>query len=236
MEWLTGNWYMLAPREISLTLLAAAAAVAGSMVGIDRELKEKPAGLRTMTLVCLGAAVFSMVSISLSGDPGRVAAQVVTGIGFLGAGAIIRGSQGVTGMTTAASIWMVAAIGMVIGIGHGGAGLALSLGTLVLLRGFARLERRYLGACSHELATVRFDPGDGKAQVIIEDLLDAQGVDASRWKLSMTTDGYAELQVDFCVAHRHHDDFLARLAALPEVREIRTSASVSHGVGEGQAE
>lgn len=93
----------------------------GAMLGYEREKAEKPAGLRTLALVSIGAALFTIVSIIGFGtaDPARVAAQIVTGIGFLGAGTIIRGgdSDTVRGLTTAASIWLTAAVGMAVGSG-----------------------------------------------------------------------------------------------------------------------
>ncbi|MFI3187718.1 MAG: MgtC/SapB family protein [Methylococcaceae bacterium] len=107
------------------------------MIGTERERKLKPAGLRTMILICLGSTVFTLISPVLetsSGESGRVAAQIVTGIGFLGAGAILQGSGSVRGLTSAALIWTTAAIGMVIGAGFGGAGFTLSVLLLVIQR------------------------------------------------------------------------------------------------------
>jgi putative Mg2+ transporter-C (MgtC) family protein len=103
------NW----PDVVSLLI----AAVLGGIIGLERELRGKPAGLRTNTLICLGSCVFTIISTSLSSgsDPGRIAAQIVTGIGFLGAGAIIHSGTGTHGLTTAAGIWIVASIGMACG-------------------------------------------------------------------------------------------------------------------------
>ncbi|MCX5632597.1 MAG: MgtC/SapB family protein [Phycisphaerae bacterium] len=94
-----------------------AAAVLGGIIGLERELRGKPAGLRTNILICLGSCVFTIISTSLSSgsDPGRIAAQIVTGIGFLGAGAIIHSGAGIHGLTTAAGIWVVASVGMACG-------------------------------------------------------------------------------------------------------------------------
>src|SRR6188508_2420524 len=98
----------------------ALAAVLGGAVGLEREYRQKPAGLRTNMLIALGSALFSILSIELgagTGSPDRIAAQVVTGIGFLGAGAILRSGDHVHGLTTAATIWVNAAIGMAAGLG-----------------------------------------------------------------------------------------------------------------------
>ena len=92
------------------------AAVLGGIVGLERELRGKPAGLRTNILICLGSCIFTIISMSFStSTPDRIAAQIVTGIGFLGAGAIIHSGIGIHGLTTAAVIWVVASIGMACG-------------------------------------------------------------------------------------------------------------------------
>ena len=102
--------------EIILRLLLAGAL--GAVIGFQRQRAKKPAGLRTHILISLGAALYTVVSIyAFSADMARVAAGVVAGIGFLGAGAIIRDRAGVAGLTTAASIWMVAGIGLAAGAG-----------------------------------------------------------------------------------------------------------------------
>jgi len=99
-----------------------AAALAGALIGVEREWHDKPAGLRTNMLICLGAALFTVLSEHIAAragmaDPGRIAAQIVTGVGFLGAGAIIQSRGQVLGLTTAATIWMVAGVGMAFGAG-----------------------------------------------------------------------------------------------------------------------
>jgi len=97
------------------------AALCGGAIGVERELSGKAAGLKTNVLICIGAAVFSIISKqfggALDGSVTRIAAQIVTGVGFLGAGAIIQDRAGVHGLTTAATIWLVASIGMACGVG-----------------------------------------------------------------------------------------------------------------------
>jgi putative Mg2+ transporter-C (MgtC) family protein len=106
-------------------LKSGIAVLCGGIIGVERELKRKAAGFRTYILICLGSTYFMFVSLLISGaagerpgDPGRVAAQVVTGIGFLGAGAIIQSRGQIAGLTTAALIWVVASIGLLIGAGY----------------------------------------------------------------------------------------------------------------------
>ncbi|MBM3497339.1 MAG: MgtC/SapB family protein [Armatimonadetes bacterium] len=107
------------PWEIMLARLLLAAG-AGAVVGVERERRDHPAGFRTMLLVSVGACLFTLVSLALAGedhDPGRVAAGIITGIGFLGAGAILRHGGSVRGLTSAASIWAVSGVGMAAGVG-----------------------------------------------------------------------------------------------------------------------
>lgn len=110
---------ILAPQAEYVLRLAAAVA-AGAAIGYERERHDKPAGLRTNILICFGAALFTVISCEVLGttaDRGRIAAQIVSGIGFLGAGAIIHQRLHVVGMTTAATIWAIASIGMAFGAG-----------------------------------------------------------------------------------------------------------------------
>lgn len=94
------------------------AALLGAVLGLEREWRGKEAGLRTNTLIAIGAALFTVMSMQFGGDQGRLAAQIVTGVGFLGAGAIMRTGANVQGLTTAALIWVNAAIGVAAGAGR----------------------------------------------------------------------------------------------------------------------
>jgi putative Mg2+ transporter-C (MgtC) family protein len=125
------------PTDPILRLLLAT--VLGAAVGLEREYRQKPAGLRTNILIAVGSALFTLMSIQLAhsgGTPDRVAAQIVTGVGFLGGGAILRSRTSIHGMTTAATIWVNAAIGMAAGAGQflmASAATAITLAVLVVL-------------------------------------------------------------------------------------------------------
>ena len=142
MTFLSAAAPTIAWPEVLLRL--AVAAGLGGAIGLERELRERQAGLRTHLVVAVGAALFTLVSaygfsgfIAASGaervDPTRIAAQIVSGIGFLGAGAIIRQGLSVRGLTTAASLWLVAAIGMASGAGYWDGALIATLGALLTL-------------------------------------------------------------------------------------------------------
>lgn len=123
------------------------AIIAGGAVGLERELRGKPAGLRTNILICLGSALLMDLSVRIAndynGDPGRIAAQVVTGIGFLGAGTILHTRGTITGLTSAATIWVVAAIGLTAGAGYEFEALAATVTVMFVLRGLGWFEGRF---------------------------------------------------------------------------------------------
>lgn len=143
---------------IRLTL----AIVIGGFIGYEREFKNRPAGFRTHILVCVGAAVISMIQLynleytislinnnpelgsSLKADIGRLGAQVISGIGFLGAGTIIRDSGSVKGLTTAASLWVVACIGLAIGLGYYTLSVLSSIVVVISLVGLKKVEAKFL--------------------------------------------------------------------------------------------
>ena len=113
----------------------------GGLIGAEREYHDKSAGLRTLTLICVGSCLFTLVSLLLTnGTADRIASTVVTGIGFLGAGVIFKSEQGVSGLTTAATIWATAAIGMAIGNGLYIVAAATTLCVLIILSVFIWLE------------------------------------------------------------------------------------------------
>jgi putative Mg2+ transporter-C (MgtC) family protein len=126
-----------------VTRILLAAALSG-ILGLEREYHQKPAGLRTNMLIGIGSALFTILSLSFGqgslGTTDRLAAQIVTGIGFLGAGAILRSSHSVHGLTTAATIWVNAAIGMAVGVGMTGVAVGTTAVTLLVLAALTPLE------------------------------------------------------------------------------------------------
>ncbi|MEE9323017.1 MAG: MgtC/SapB family protein [Candidatus Aenigmarchaeota archaeon] len=111
--------FPIGPVETEMVIKLVLSAILGGLVGFEREVHRKPAGMRTHSLVCIGAALFTIMSVNIIGaEPSRVAAGIVTGIGFLGAGMIFKAEDRVRGLTTAAELWVLAAIGLAIGIGY----------------------------------------------------------------------------------------------------------------------
>jgi putative Mg2+ transporter-C (MgtC) family protein len=133
----------LTDTEVARRLILAA--VLGAVLGLEREVKQKSAGLRTNILIAVGAAVFTLMSLEMAratgaADPSRIAAQIVTGIGFLGAGAIIRTRGGVQGLTTAATVWVNSAVGVAAGGGQYHLALIATSVTMIVLLVVAPIE------------------------------------------------------------------------------------------------
>ena len=141
-----------ATPEITIFVRLLLAAVLGGLIGIDREIKQRPAGLRTHMLIALAAAVFTIITFELiadgrlagrasQADPIRVVEAVTAGVAFLAAGAIIQGRGSVTGVTTGASMWLVAALGVACGAGDYSIAIMATILTLIILAVLSRLER-----------------------------------------------------------------------------------------------
>jgi putative Mg2+ transporter-C (MgtC) family protein len=208
------------------------AAVLGAAVGLERELREREAGLRTHLLVCMGSALFTLVSaygfndFMVSGgnlvrtDPTRIAAQIVTGIGFLGAGAIIRQGLSVRGLTTAATLWLVAGIGMACGAGYYvpaliGTGIALlTLGPLRAMsyRGLRRFRPRT------DRLLVEIPAGSSPASVI--DVIEHHG--GSVISMEITQEGdRRSIVVDVRLTENAEPSVVAGIAEIDGVLEVR---------------
>lgn len=161
----------------------------GAAVGLERELSGKPAGLRTNILICVGAALFTELSLVVAhefaghglirADPGRVAAQIVSGIGFIGAGTILVSRGNVLGLTTAATLWVVAAIGMAIGLQLYAEAVGGAVFVVLTLFALGQLEKRALRQRSERTLRVTFeDRGADPARV--EAALESMGFEVTR--------------------------------------------------------
>ena len=157
--------------QLDLALRLAVGLVLGAIVGFERELQSQPAGFRTHSVVALGAALFTVVSAfgfsGVGSDPTRIAAQVVSGIGFIGAGTIIQSRGQVLGLTTAASLWSVAGIGMAAGAGLYGVAVVGTVLMLIILSVFDWAEayaRRRMGLEREHKRLGDEDESDGSSE------------------------------------------------------------------------
>ncbi|NLX14525.1 MAG: MgtC/SapB family protein [Phycisphaerales bacterium] len=221
-----GDVYKLFPDQPYWAglILITCSTLCGMIVGLEREARAKPAGVRTVTLICMGSTIFTLASLLMAqgapADRARIAAQVVTGIGFLGAGAIIRDRGAVVGMTTGATIWTVAAIGVLIGIGYATAGLVLTFIVVGMLMAFRLLERRLSGQCAFSQCRLLYDPDGGKTRLLLLTILDEYRVSERAYRV------YAEaplemLEIHYCLTHRDHRLFLADLIKVAAIKEIQ---------------
>ncbi|MHB1460062.1 MAG: MgtC/SapB family protein [Armatimonadota bacterium] len=201
------------------------AALLGGMIGLNRELHNRPAGLRTHILLALGAAMFATVSHEAAGsvaDPTRIAAQVVTGIGFLGAGTIIHQGVEVRGLTTAASMWVSAAVGLTCGFGpdyylFAVIGSLLAVGTLTS----ATILERSILKTSHADVVVVVDIV-GSLQDM-NDQLKAIGFHVKSWKqLNRLADGHAKYRLSLDIPPHVSDPF-PLLIAIDGILEVSRS-------------
>ncbi|MCX6354452.1 MAG: MgtC/SapB family protein [Candidatus Aureabacteria bacterium] len=150
--------------ELQMVLRLVIAAVLGGLVGFERERHHQPAGLRTHTILAIGSALAMCLSIYLAtglrdfapnGDPARLAAQVISGIGFLGAGAILRYGINVRGLTTATSFWTVAIVGLAVGAGHYVAAVAATTLILAALEILDRVEKRFFARLAFRTINIK---------------------------------------------------------------------------------
>ena len=208
------------------------AAVLGGAIGMERELRERGAGLRTHLVVCVGSALFTLVSaygfrdfiaagsVYARVDPTRIAAQIVSGIGFLGAGAIIRQGLSVRGLTTAATLWLVAAIGMAAGAGYYDAAVIATLGALITLGPLRiaayRVLRRFRPEVDRLLVEI---PAGGSAAPLIEAIETGGGRVVS---LDVAQEGdRRSVAVDVELHGTHAPAIVASVADIDGVLEVR---------------
>ena len=161
----------------AMTLRLLVAFVLGGIIGLERERRERPAGLRTHIVVTVAAALLMMISMLVAGenfDPGRMAAGVITGIGFLGAGTIIRYGGGVRGLTTAATLWAASAVGLTVGIGWYPAAIVTTLLIFFTLPGLRWLEPGGFGGHQQQHIAVQLVRTAGSCANLLEGLRQAE--------------------------------------------------------------
>jgi putative Mg2+ transporter-C (MgtC) family protein len=204
------------------------AALLGGAVGLERELRHKPAGLRTMMLICIGAALFTIISYEMASDVGadhtRIAAQIIPGIGFIGAGVVIRERGAVVGITSAATIFMIASVGMTVGAGFPVTAIFTTLLLLVSLVFLGLVEDR-IGLHTRLLTfTMTAPSGDPSILERVHQIVQDAGIQAVRWKTHRSQAGSAIVEFDADIGTPKERELLNRLNALNVHCEARPVA------------
>jgi putative Mg2+ transporter-C (MgtC) family protein len=217
--------------QIDLSIRMLLAAVLGSAIGFEREIHEHPAGMRTHLLVSLGSAIFTILSIhgftetGASVDPTRIAAQIVSGIGFLGAGAILKYGTSIRGLTTAASLWSTAAIGMATGAGEW---VIAAAGTLIIIVSLwplnalvARIHKPGQHAVRLRLEVGRLEALGDVSRLLADRRVEMAGINSQR-----IGKGRYEVELDLRMPpSTRPQDVIGAITAIPDV-ELMESATI----------
>lgn len=190
----------------------------GGLIGAEREYHGKSAGLRTMIMICVGSALFTMVSGRIGGSGDRIAANIVNGIGFLGAGIIFREDNRIKGLTTAATVWAVSALGMCVGAGQYDIaliGFVFILASLLLLMGFANRIQKLNQTRDYKIVTAF----QNKTLDQYEELFDEYDLHSTRSQQQrIGADIIGRWRVNG--AEQNHEKCIKRLLTDPEVKEF----------------
>jgi putative Mg2+ transporter-C (MgtC) family protein len=218
---------MLQDLNSYILLRLVLAAFLGGLIGLERQLRRKPAGIRTNMLICFGAALFTIISYEMAGSVGgdhtRIAAQIIPGIGFIGAGVVIRDRGAVLGITSAATIFVMASIGMAVGAGMLGTAILATLMVLVALVALGYLEDR-LGLQTRLMTFQLMAPANSDLLVPVHRIMEVAKIEARRRQTHQLND---ELVVDFDADVTYHQerDLFTKFAALNAKVEARPSHS-----------
>jgi putative Mg2+ transporter-C (MgtC) family protein len=212
--------------QLGLLLKLGLATLLGGVIGLERELSGKPAGLRTNILICIGATLFTVVSIhmlplGLGGlDASRIPAQIVSGVGFIGAGAILHARGSVTGLTSAATIWVVAAIGMALGSGAYVEALGTAVLVMLVLWGLRSVERLVARQSARSTVLVHARP-EASVPEDLEALVRRSGLDVDRCVIRQENVDLV-LELELRGPKRLHDQAMIALLHHPSVRTVST--------------
>ena len=202
------------------------AAILGGLIGIEREIRDKPAGLRTNILICVGSTLFMSLSTQvaqlLGGDPTRIAAQIISGIGFLGAGAVLHSHGFVLGLTTAATIWVVAGVGVALGSGmYLVAAFATGM-SLVTLYFLSFIEDKIQGRRSYSYALVVTDLNQALAS--INRVLQDSSVSAASFNFKKRS-GHYRVWFNLLIPRETNVKIIQRLSEVPEIIQVETGST-----------
>src|SRR6266513_1362480 len=201
------------------------AAILGGIIGIERQIRDKPAGLRTNILICVGSTLFMSISTKvaqvLGGDPTRIAAQIISGIGFLGAGAVLHSHGFVLGLTTAATIWVVAGVGMALGSGMYLVAVFATAMSLVTLYFLSFVEDRIQGRRSYSYALVVTDLNQALAS--INTVLQECSVSAASFNFRKKA-GHYRVWFTLLIPRETNSKIIQRLSQIPEITQVETGS------------
>ncbi|KAA8477208.1 putative Mg2+ transporter-C (MgtC) family protein [Arcticibacter tournemirensis] len=158
--------------------------ICGGIIGFEREFRNKSTGFRTIVLICLGSTLFTIVSRYGDGSDDRISANIITGIGFIGAGVIFKDKLSVLGLTTAAVIWTTAAIGMAVGIGYYGIALIFTVLTFIILSLVTRVERLIENLQKNKTVNINFRDGDCASLSLLEEKIKANRLKSKTVQIS----------------------------------------------------
>ena len=209
--------------EIEILLKVILASVLGGIIGLERELSHKEAGLRTNILIAIGSTLLTVLSFKISegskmADPGRITSQIVTGIGFLGAGVIIQARFAIHGLTTAATIWTVAAIGIAIGSGYYLFSLLVTILVVVVLTAFKLVS----AALEKQKKTYAYIiKTDEKASVLVDikKIMRELNINAINIIMSKKKGSY-EIETLLQISQTNDKQFIERVMQLKNVKEL----------------
>jgi uncharacterized membrane protein YhiD involved in acid resistance len=205
------------------------AVLCGGLIGLERELKSKPAGIKTNILICLGSTLYTSVSIMISmslseqghwGDPARIAAQIVSGIGFLGGGTIIQSRGTIQGLTTAATIWVVAALGVCIGLGYPQIAVFSAIVVILVLLAVSIFEDKMLGRSILFSCVVIMEGTGSSARLAISDMLARNELELEDLQLTVRGD-QSVATLYYTGSKVGHKKFILELWNVQGVREVR---------------
>lgn len=225
---MTEEWSLFVGMLPQAATKLGVALLCGALLGMEREVKEKPAGLRTITLITMGATLFMIISdlstLVTEGpeaitrvDPTRIAAQVVTGIGFLGAGAIIQARGAIHGLTTAATIWVAAGIGLCIGTGFPLLGIGITLLVLLVLVLLSPASQ-WLARRGEQHTLALHLPNDALVLGRVKSILENRGVSEDEIRLVRHTEGRLSLRVFYRSRGSKQQHLLEELATVEDVQ------------------
>jgi putative Mg2+ transporter-C (MgtC) family protein len=209
----------------SIALKLVLAVILGGIIGIEREIRDKPAGLRTNIMICIGSTLFMSIStkvaLMLGGDPTRIAAQIITGIGFLGAGAVLHSHGFVLGLTTAATIWVVAGVGMALGSGMYTVAVFTTGMSLITLYFLSFIEDKIQGRRSYSYALVVTDLNQALAS--INRVLQESSVAAASFNFKKKA-GHYRVWFNLLIPRDTNLKIIQRLSAIPEITQVETGS------------